>query len=563
MSWARVRCSAWPTWLGLAAIIVLAGLTLLPVALSNGWPMNHEFNLPWNFNSFYLRTLLYAEHMQQGDWFPIWSITDNDGFGSPQPLMYHKLFYLLSGALYLFTGQMKASILMSLWFWLVVGASGTAALCRTVGCTRWLAWCGGAMLLLANYTVTNWLVRGAMAEFAAAMLVPWVLAVFLTWLRQDSRPYLKSAVLAVLLSAVFLAHSVLAFYLILLLGCTVFILLGLRQAPIGCLKPGPLVSAAALFALITGPYIGAMRLISSGYDMQRIIPTPFLPENQIKPWLDYIWDSKWQWGKVWDSYTVQLDLPVLALLVIGLFLLIAHAVQKKLRHVAVNQLKSLPMLLLALALMTALALLLQTVWAVPFYQRMPGAAFIQFPWRLLGVLTPALIALSLGVWQLQPLRKADPALLVFLLAMGWLCGAWSPINYGQTPAYKPELRHFRFGAFGEYIPATAGTEPPAERYAATLKEVGCSVEVLSPKSEVLVQNFRVRCASDTTVALPVFASPLHQLSVKPVNGNANRPRQPCIRSKDDQALCMLQVNGGEAYLVEVQSPRLGMLLKLY
>ena len=32
-----------------------------------------------------------------------------------------------------------------------------------------------ALMISAPYTFTNWLVRGAMAEFAAAMIVPWVI----------------------------------------------------------------------------------------------------------------------------------------------------------------------------------------------------------------------------------------------------------------------------------------------------------------------------------------------------------------------------------------------------
>ena len=40
----------------------------------------------------------------------------------------------------------------------------------------------------------------------------------------------------------------------------------------------------------------------------------------------------------------------------------------------------------------ALCLVLQMRWTEPFYLRVPGAVYIQFPWRLLGLLTPAVIA---------------------------------------------------------------------------------------------------------------------------------------------------------------------------
>lgn len=106
--------------IALAVFVVVAGMTLVPVAAEAGWPANHEFS------SFFTRTAIYAEHMRQGDLLPIWSSADNGGFGSPQPALYHKLFYLLAGSLLVVIGHLKASMLIAIWIWLVIGASCTS-----------------------------------------------------------------------------------------------------------------------------------------------------------------------------------------------------------------------------------------------------------------------------------------------------------------------------------------------------------------------------------------------------------------------------------------------------
>ena len=46
----------------------------------------------------------------------------------------------------------------------------------------------------------------------------------------------------------------------------------------------------------------------------------------------------------------------------------------------------------AFLIVAALGLFLQFGIAEPIYEWIPGAVFIQFPWRLLAVITPALIA---------------------------------------------------------------------------------------------------------------------------------------------------------------------------
>lgn len=547
----RTTSKDWSAWIALVTLSLLAALTLLPVASAEGWPMNHEFNLPWNFNSFYLRTLVYAEHMVQGDWFPIWSVADNNGFGSPQPLMYHKLFYLVSGAMLVMIGHMKASILLSLWLFLMVGASGIYALCRQMGCSRFLSWCGAAFLILANYTVTNWLIRGAMAEFAAAMLVPWVIQSFIRWLQSDTRLYVHMGVLACSLGLLFLAHSVLAFYLIVELAVSFVGLALCRQVNRQHLLLGPVFLAVGILIVVTGPYIGAMRLVGASYDMTRIIPPPFLPENQMKPLSSYFWDTQWQWGTVWDSYTVQLDLPVLALIASGTILWVIQKSSHRPNQISA----SVDPATLLIIFLIGLSLALQTTWAIPFYRQFPGAAFIQFPWRLLGVITPCLIVFGLVLWQrIEPLRSPYAATLGLITAF-WICGVWPPQRYGPTPAYTPNLSDFRFSAFGEYIPSKAGADLPYSTASidTLLSNAGCTLTSIPLRSgEALEASFELICTQPGIYPLPVFSSPLHQVSILPDENGIHQ--KACVTFPETPTLCGVQLADSGTYIVRVRFP---------
>lgn len=143
----------------LMVYLVVGLITLFPLWAYSVWPINHEGL------SFFSRLHVYQQHFQAGDFLPIWSSLDNHGFGSPQPLFYHKLFYFVSTAfLYVFSGNLKVALITAVCFFLIVGAWGTRKLVLEIGGSAFAAFCAGLMMLLANYTVTDWLVRGGIGR---------------------------------------------------------------------------------------------------------------------------------------------------------------------------------------------------------------------------------------------------------------------------------------------------------------------------------------------------------------------------------------------------------------
>lgn len=556
MSWVRRKSAV----VCIVSLALLAGLPLLPVLLGEGWPANHEEN------AFDVRTYIQAEHLRQGDWFPIWASADNGRFGSFQPLLYHKLFYALSGPLYALIGHIKVATLICLWFWLAVGATGTYALCRALRCGQGFAWCGGIMLITANYTTTNWLVRGAMAELSAAMLLPWVLAAFAQWLMLEEKRYRASMALGLIAGLMFLAHSVLTYYLAILLGVATLLMVATRQLPLRRLMPMPLLTGAASFAAIAGPVILAMYLVGRDYDLRRILSPPYTPEHQMHSAMRYIWDIDFRWGKLWTAYTMQLDTAVLVLLLGGLVAaLTIRSAPMTVRLGGNTQTAGRRVDVLVLAIVLALSLLLQATWAIPFYRYFPGAAYIQFPWRLLAFITPIMIALSLCLWHRVPSAMSVPIVAGALAASVWLSGVWAPAVFLEKPVTLG-MRDLHYGLHGEYVPLKAGAVffYKESDVAKLLEQAGCRLEA-SPRmngepAEQMVQEYVLSCDRPGTYPLPFFASNLHVVETDDLD---KRPiGQRCADAAEAPGLCAVRLERAGRHLIRIRMPSLGGFLEL-
>lgn len=556
--------------IGLLFLVLLSGLTLWSIYHSDGWPQNHEYD------GFFRRTLVYSQHFAQGDWFPIWSTTDNYDLGSPFPALYHKLFYLSAGLIFLASGVMKSSILLNLWLWLFIGGLGMYSLCRVMNFSTFTAWCGAYMLIVANYTVTDWLIRGAMGEMSAMMLVPWVMATYLAWLQPQGCSIKNYSLLGIFLGLTFLGHSVMAYYLILLLGVCTLVLIFSQRISIQKLNLHLSVVALITFVCIAGPYILAMHTLGKNYDMQRLLIYPFLPEYAIKPLALYFWDPSWFWGARWDSYTVQIDTPLLVLFFLGIlakcYQLYSSGHSNNLKNALKDKTSNS---FLAILICILLVFFLQTKWAIGFYRLFPGANYLQFPWRLLGILTPLFIVLSLKVGSLDSNKLGRYLISGCLSAMLWICGAWAASQYPVMPVITTNLEDSIFGFNSVYVPSQVilnklplpfSLEDVAinDRHSLIrlhtqisefLSQRGCTLIANQDRGqrEALDKKYSLNCSMAGEISIPIFSSPLHWIHIKNM-GSKEEQKIPCSENKSFPGMCGIVIEHPGNYELEVMAP---------
>ncbi len=531
---------------GIAFILffLLSLITVMPILINPGWPMNHEGN------SFFIRTAIYSSHILSGDIFPIWSSLDNFGFGSPQPALYHKLFYFISGELYalLGYGYIKESIVLAIWFWLFIGAYGTFTLCRETGCCYWLAIGGGIMLLSSNYTTTNWLIRGAMAEFSGAMLVPWVLASFIKSIKSNR----IQLWLPISFALIFLSHSVMAYFLAIIFSLALLFLILQQRLSLKNFRTISLIQAIICFFLLVGIFLIVLFLIGQDYNMSRIIPDHYLPENQIKPLGKYIYDAKWKWGVKWTGYTVALD-PIVLMLLLGgsAFFYFYNSQQHQFLQGLFNNIS-----ILVLVIISGLGLFLQTELAIPFYRYFPGANFIQFPWRLLALLTPIFITLSLSIINMISSKVGVIFVTCCAIVMFLFNGAFAPMKYKWFSVDHFSLEAMQLSAFDEYVPVKY-RDFSKNSYNNVIKKMaaeGSTIYTPQPLKETTVRQYLVYCIKPNTVVLPEFSSMGHTIKI----GNA--PFQRCNERTDFSSLCAVSLPAGESR-VEIHYPTIFSTIK--
>ena len=514
-----------------------AVVTLAPVWNGPGWPMNHE---TWGIAQ---RTQIYARHVAGLDLLPIWSSVDNLGFGSPFPLFYHRLFYLVAAPLAIALGSLKAADAIAVILALTAGAWGMFRLTRQMGASELGATVAGISLIAANYTVTNWLVRGAVAELTGAMLVPWALLYFVRALTSRR----MTVGLGISLGLMWHGHSLMAFYMGILLAITFLVLASFGKASWTILNPRTAWPALTAFSVLVLPHVALMSLLQRDYDPSRIISEPFAPWFQFRPLSSYFWDTYWTPGHTSAGYSTQIDLPMLALLVV------AAAAALKRRH----DVSGSATMIGAVAIPTVLCLALQMPWTEGFYRYMPGAAYIQFPWRLLAVLTPGLIAVAVVLAdQALPHDKR-------LIALG-ACAAWmlagslvfAPLTDGRVPVDPVSLATIRFSGFREYQPVIS--PPLADLKTAVTRrwsETGCMVTRDGADDEVMRARFDVMCERAGVVPLPIYASTLHR-----VHASGFDRTEPCVAVADLPAVCAATVHAG-VNIVDVQMPTLGAAVR--
>ncbi|MDR1827728.1 MAG: hypothetical protein LBR29_05315 [Methylobacteriaceae bacterium] len=568
------------------------------------WPFTHDQMVPFS------RLFIYVEHFAQLDFLPIWSVKDNFTAGSPQPLLYHKAFYLAAASFYFVSGfSLKNAMALGIVFYSMVGSYGMKRLVRFIGGTPFIAFCGGVMMAVANYSITNFLIRGAHAEYSACMFMPWFIWALLRSL--DQKRVTKS--LGFFSAAVILGHTAFAFFALLIGGFLAFVY-ALATRRILAMLDNRFWQAALVFAITAGIYLVPMAIIGKDYDLTRL-GTQYVPRDEFVPLYRYFWDSDWRFGENFFLYTVQIDLVPMAFTVLGVLAALPGILARlergwaapvvrvarqglafitlrpraaaagvfyrylpesvlnpvdgavsRIYHlwtpVAGEPVRYPPLsargkiVLSILPAMVLIVMLLQMRFSLPFYENFPGADFIQFPWRLLGILTPALIALSLylvspsATASLRRVIACNALVLVGATIMTAQCGAYHDVRWELIPRIGVEPRLY-FSYTKEFVPVADTGDAYAEQHP---ENPTCTVTRHETAEEALNVPFTVECREPALVVLPIFGSPGHILVV------GGHVQQVCHKAELYPALCAVPLPAGVSEVL-VEMPTMARLYR--
>ena len=317
----------------------------------------------------------FDQALRDGVLYPRWGVDFALGYGYPLFNIYSTLvlyvaegFHLLGASL---TGAVKltyivGTILSGLTMYVfgkrVLGAQGGVV--------------AAVVYMYAPYRLLDIYVRSAFAEFCAFSLLPLILLLFYDLAERHSFRRLVLASLAY--AALFLTHAATAFVFTLLLIPYVglLVLSRIRTGWRGALRLAGVSLSAAIFALALASVFLLPMIAEKGYIMERQWTQGSFGYAKHFVYPSQLFSPYWGYGYagegLQDEMSLQLGIAATALATIGTVWCLWNRVAGR-GQVAFFVVASL---VIVAAVMPAA----RSVWEV-----LPLAAFVQFPWRLLGL----------------------------------------------------------------------------------------------------------------------------------------------------------------------------------
>lgn len=408
----------------------ISELAFIPLALLFSWCLYAQDGVPWTHDGLGLVvTETYRRAYLAGDWFPTWTAFMERGHGTAVPLLYHRLHAQLCALLALKVGTLSA-VKASIPVLLVVGAIGMRRLCRYHGARPWVAWTAGVLLMSANYTVNDWFIRGASAEFAAFMLLPWGLRYAF---EVYDRPW-GAVRLAAMSALVFFAHMMTSYFFFIAVAVVMATgLLRLRKLGLARIRAAlwRAASFGALIVVAIGPYAAAVTYVSEFSGAAKLGMRQDAGAY-VSGW-GCIIDPDWSWSRAaLESHgSFEIGRWILLCLVVCLVMAPRGAVSAWRRAGG-------------LALLAVVFVVLQRRDLSFVFDRVPGAAKIQFPTRLLVFVTTIsilwmTIALEAALRSALPFVRLIARVLPIVaatcqgnIAIGNQSGIWGMLNRSRA-----------------------------------------------------------------------------------------------------------------------------------
>ena len=432
----------------LLAVLLAAGTTSFFFTVpATDIHVNHE-----SYTYIY-RLIDFREALGTGHYSPQWSTYMHGGLGGPYFGYYQPGFFYLA-SIFPHSLEPVRAIGLSVFVLLVAGFLG---MWRLVG-ARFGSLAGslaGTFFVLSTYTGTEIWVRGDFAELTAMMLLPLQLLALLWW--RNRRSALAFAALGLATGALVISHAPVAFVMLLLVAGylvleDVLLAPSLRNAVLDGL---PILGGVALAAFYWLPIVLEWDLVQPemafigtyGYSNHFVALRALLGQE----------------GVGFSLIPVGLGLPLL----LSLALTAAFAWAQ--RGSWTEQQRQLARLLVFLALSATFLLLRHSE---PLWRLIPMLPKVQFPWRILTILTLALSGLA-ALWALGAgrLKTAGAGLLLVLLV--WRYPQVAPLlETFPVPGQPADLARMNYhpDRENEWVPRGARTFPVLPREALAYPE---------------------------------------------------------------------------------------------
>ena len=501
----------------LLALLVTFYAVVMPLTRHSGWPENHE-GLYWKF-----RMINYYLHFLDLDFLPLWSSGDCFGLGAPAPLFYHKLFYYVSAMLYMFIGHVKATIILSICLFMFVGVGGIYRSLLLLGVNVRHAMLLSLLFPLMNYTATEWLVRGNMAEFSALCILPWLLEWAIALLRSEQFSF-RLIPLFILL---FLAHNIIAFYSLFCLMIVLLVYIRSHQRTLNrLLVRNFMISGIAIMSVLS-IFLLPMMLVSDDYNLEKI-KVGMEVQNKFQNFWNYLFDTSYHWAVSQDYFSVEFSYFFTIIFVYFLMNLLYRSYLKgpgwkNIWNDILTFLKEDSHLFLISSL--GIFMFLQLPISGIVYKMIPGADYIQFPWRLLTFIQTILI-LVLGILMTRSIRHWPfTGNLIYTLFAGMI------LSYPFLKNLKSETWKWKeegelemienrgvWGTGGEYIPVVEGIKANDYHfyYQLSVEDLNShfkgklgQTEMLN--SESVSRSYEVSCEEPSEIVLNVNYSGLERI----------------------------------------------------
>ncbi|WP_166656191.1 hypothetical protein [Paraburkholderia sp. BL10I2N1] len=458
---------------------------------------------------------VWVNALRAGDLVSVWTPVDANGFGSPMPFFYHKLFNLVAAALTIATDDIVMGFRLSVLLFAAIMLYGVYQCAAKLGIDRTASLVIAIACVLSPYSLICVIERGAVAEFSANALVPLGIACTIDLLNGKNRTWSALKVFAVLM-LLLLAHLVIFVAAAgLLILCALYLLVRSTRTGVALL----VASGSALLVFLVLVYVPFT--VWGSYFCPAQATLHGLPADNAVPLIRIFSPKPGSW----------FGWPILTLLA-GLALQIRSRNDRYARVVLTSGIAALVLTLF------------MTQLAAPVWRLSAMFDFVQFPWRLLSIATPLMfIAFAGMIEQLRPTWRRVAQIALLAVTVAHVVGKVDVLQQTHTAIPLAELRHEIPSAEpgpdagGEYFPAryqarlTATPNIPFVKASSILPEPrqlveshgGCTFE--GGARIPYFRNLRIHanCESAGVIRVNQFSTPFLDVSAVSTEGAMSQP----------------------------------------